>query len=1211
MRIALTIPYLPPYLSGQSGTIYGDVIVGGAETWGWDFAQALARTGLELDLYTADVPAAQPGWTEIRGIPAYRVPVADRVDIVPIMNEQYVTELARHDYDVFHFSLFAHRNFADMRDLARARNKVVVFSHHGCGLITSDEEERRRFSHALADSDLITVPSLSSLEHYTSSWIRRKIRVLPNGVDIARFRPAAWDASHRSPEEYRRYRFGDDRPVVLFVGRLMAHKGVLFLIDAFDQLLRRRSSARRPRLVIAGTGEQEGELRGFCQDRGYGDGDDIVFTGFVAERELPALLASAEALVLPSVRTGYRGERFMEPEAFGLVLTEAMGCGTPCVGFAIPGVSSVITHNFNGLLAEEGNAAELATHLERIIGDPGLRTRLRQGALYSTNAVFSYDRIASRYRDMIEQYAANRRIVRLRRGISPDAHADATAIRQSRPAVSFFAPSTTQFYSGQGRHLFELVKCLLDRFAVEIVTDDHLERNLPALIDYCGHFPVKLTVLKGLLPDGTLDPQVPDLRAHISSLPSDRILCPIGWANTTVAEAILECAGDRPVAFVPHYQPPNTVPFVEGDIERRLLRGLNGLLARAETVFANSHEAWEIMRPQVKGRQFLYRDGVDTTVFRFVALRKEPLALFVGDLREPRKRLALTLRVFLEIHKRFPQMRLGVVGRCDDREAFEHLIPDGLRNAVDLLGYVSDEDLAMLYNRAMLLINTASYEAFCVPLIEAMACGAIPLVTRTGGVPSVVDDGITGFLLDPDDPVSSLDQVWPTLDNPVRFAAMSDHIRHAARQDFSWDACAGVFDVGFRHALAKRGAAKTPGRPAPSPKRRRKVLFINDHFAPDLVGGAEVYLHLLAAELAPTCELTVLRHGNRIRQEKVRGVDIHWQPYDLESGLGLDPAGFDVVHVNAVHRLNPVHYERLPVDRTLLDIHDYWPVCPNKELVYRPDLPQITRCGHVYRSWDDSPCAACFGESGKSLMEARDRLVDRATSLLCHSEFVRRKLAARFSTKPVEHIYYGIRYEDFLKRATKRTGKFRILLIGRVSLTKGVTLLDEMIPMLARELPDFELLIAGDYLQLPDWYRPFAEKMAAWGLGGFVRFLGKVPLAETPMLFSNADVTIIPSLWNEPFGIVAIESLAAGCPVIASSVGGLGEIFQDGVESFYVERPTVQNFVARIVYIAQNRGRLCDLTNAGQRLVRERYTVEVMSEQVLALYDRLDSAVPV
>src|SRR5204863_8017802 len=138
---------------------------------------------------------------------------------------------------------------------------------------------------------------------------------------------------------------------------------------------------------------------------------------------------------------------------------------------------------------------------------------------------------------------------------------------------------------------------------------------------------------------------------------------------------------------------------------------------------------------------------------------------------------------------------------------------------------------------------------------------------------------------------------------------------------------------------------------------------------------------------------------------------------------------------------------------------------------------------------------------GKSLMEPRARLVDRATALLCHSDFMKRKLAARFSTKSVNRIYYGIRREDFLGRAATRSDKFRILWIGRVSLTKGVTLLDEMIPMLARQLPDFELLIAGDYLQLPDWYQPFTDKMAALGLGGCVRFLGKVPLADTPILF--------------------------------------------------------------------------------------------------------------
>ena len=1197
MRIALTIPYLPPSVFGSpTRKIYGDVSVGGAETWGWDFAQALRRNGIAVDVFTADAPALGVGWLEIEGLRVYRASVVDFIDSVPMLGDDYLQELSAAPYDVMQFSLFAQRDFCKMMALAQKGQALTIFSHHGCGIITPDDEERRRIRHALAQVDIITAPSTSSLEHYENTWIRRKFVVLPNGVDNRRFHPDAWQEFAPDRDAFRRETFGPgQRPVILFVGRLLPHKGLLFLLEAMSLLLERPGNAPPPRLVLGGTGDQRPQLEDFCRHRGLVLDDDVVFAGYVPDNRLAAFYGAADVFVLPSTRIGYEGERFVEPEAFGLVLTEAMACGTPCVGCDIPGVNSVITHDVNGLLAREGDAQSLADTLGAVLAEPALAERLRLAGLHTANAVFGYDRIVERFVSTVEQARA----LRLTSYTPP-----AVSVRRR---LVLMAPSTTQFYSGQGRHIFEVARLLLDAYDIEIVVDNFAYANLKPLFEFADVHPVRLTVLRGEAPQGTLDPKVDDLRPHVASQPDDAILCVFGWANTYLSEAVLEQRRGRLLASIPYYQPTETVPCAMGELRPRLEAALAAILRQADVVFAISREEAALLRPQCDGDVRVSLLGVNTELFRFLPLPKEPLALFVGDLRETRKRLPLTLEVFRAIRRRHPQFRLLVIGKCDDLEALRRTLPEDVADAVEVSGYVPDDRLAEFYTRATLLINTASYEAFCIPLVEAMTCGTIPLVTASGGVPSVVDDGITGFLLDPDNPAASLGKVWPVLDNPGRLEFMRQNAVQAAFRDFSWSNAAEVFATGLAAAAGRRGGGSRPKRTA---GRRLRVLVVNDHFMPDLVGGAEVYLHLLVSQLSRDVDITVLRHARRGYTTRVDGAAVVCQPVDLPNALDVTPESFDVVHFNSAHKLHPVHYGLLPADRTLIDMHDYWGVCPNNELVLLPELPAMRRCRNVYDAAAPRRCLDCTGSDAEERMVRRDKLIDRGRWLIAHSDFVADKLRQRFPDKDITRIHYGIRHRDFLAAERRRDEKspLRVLFVGRISLTKGVTLLADMLATLQTAEPDVELLVAGNYTAYWDWHREFLEDVRRRGLEDRVRLLGQVPNHEAATLFALADVTIVPSLWDEPFGIVVIESLAAGCPVVASPYGGLGQIYEHETHSLYLAEPDARQLAEAILRLRRDRDLAARLSQAGRDLVAQRYTVEVMASQTLALYERIASA---
>ncbi|MDX6628197.1 MAG: hypothetical protein QOH00_443 [Gaiellales bacterium] len=139
----------------------------------------------------------------------------------------------------------------------------------------------------------------------------------------------------------------------------------------------------------------------------------------------------------------------------------------------------------------------------------------------------------------------------------------------------------------------------------------------------------------------------------------------------------------------------------------------------------------------------------------------------------------------------------------------------------------------------------------------------------------------------------------------------------------------------------------------------------------------------------------------------------------------------------------------------------------------------------------------------------------------------------------------------------------RLLVVGRLVERKGA---DDCITALA-ELPGCELVIAGgpDASALdgdPEVER-LRERARATGVSDRVRFVGRVDHAGLPSLMRSADIALcVP--WYEPFGIVPLEAMACGVPVVAAAVGGLCDTVVDGVTGLHVP-PRKPNAVAGAV----------------------------------------------
>ena len=115
-------------------------------------------------------------------------------------------------------------------------------------------------------------------------------------------------------------------------------------------------------------------------------------------------------------------------------------------------------------------------------------------------------------------------------------------------------------------------------------------------------------------------------------------------------------------------------------------------------------------------------------------------------------------------------------------------------------------------------------------------------------------------------------------------------------------------------------------------------------------------------------------------------------------------------------------------------------------------------------------------------------------------------------------------------------GEKMIFFAGRLEYEKGVQTVLDALPLVDEEVP-VRFFVAG----VGTHEQALREHVERDGLDGHVEFLGFVPDEELAMYYAAADLAVVPSLY-EPFGMVALETMAAGTPCIAADTGGLREL---------------------------------------------------------------------
>jgi glycosyltransferase involved in cell wall biosynthesis len=230
---------------------------------------------------------------------------------------------------------------------------------------------------------------------------------------------------------------------------------------------------------------------------------------------------------------------------------------------------------------------------------------------------------------------------------------------------------------------------------------------------------------------------------------------------------------------------------------------------------------------------------------------------------------------------------------------------------------------------------------------------------------------------------------------------------------------------------------------------------------------------------------------------------------------------FDILHSNnrdtAVFTAETGRELNIPV---VAHIRDFWPLCPKRDFL-RPEgiCPEPRDCASCmaayFRAWHKTPIYVKMWRDTGYRFKAISRHVN---GYIYNSSYT----SNRIGLGPGRVIFNAVNLDHISRR---RTIPGKVLYIGNVTRRKGIALLVRAI----RDL-DVTLHIVGDGYLLPDIQGKNIVKH------------GRLDYLELLEHLSDAEMLVVPSIWPEPFGRVAVEGMAAGLPVVATPVGGLSEV---------------------------------------------------------------------
>ena len=373
--------------------------------------------------------------------------------------------------------------------------------------------------------------------------------------------------------------------------------------------------------------------------------------------------------------------------------------------------------------------------------------------------------------------------------------------------------------------------------------------------------------------------------------------------------------------------------------------------------------------------------------------------------------------------------------------------------------------------------------------------------------------------------------------------------------------------------------------------RPLRILIYNERFAPS-VGGVETLVALLAGYFHDRDEQVVVVTETSGDETDAFAFRVVRRPSHRELRQLVRES--ELVHLHSFHaRL--LAAAKLKRRRVVYTYHDLTPICPNGTKL-EPSGPCLHRAGPLV-------CHRCLREGGAD-RRGRKLLRPIVKSVLsvfmdanvCVSGFALR----RYPLWRKQLIASGIDTTLFRpSRSDPSDEQQRIVFVGRLLREKGCDVLLRALRLCSDKGVPFDLDIVGSGPERAD-LTDLAHRLE---LDQRVHFHGEMVGQALVEIVQAAHVAVVPSIWDEPFGLVAVHAFSCGLPVIAAEVGGLGELVEGVGLTF--PRGDSEQLALQLERLSSDATRRRRLADRGRREALEKYDHRAMGAAYHRLYRQL------
>ncbi|QAT41124.1 glycosyltransferase family 4 protein [Clostridium sp. JN-9] len=381
-----------------------------------------------------------------------------------------------------------------------------------------------------------------------------------------------------------------------------------------------------------------------------------------------------------------------------------------------------------------------------------------------------------------------------------------------------------------------------------------------------------------------------------------------------------------------------------------------------------------------------------------------------------------------------------------------------------------------------------------------------------------------------------------------------------------------------------------------------KILMLSWEYPPKTVGGLSTHVYNLCQSLKDegnevhvvTCE-----EENAVLEQVDKGVFVHRViPYKL------DTEDFTkwVMHLNFAIIEEASKLINTYGGFDLIHAHDWLTTYSAKCLKWIYKIPMVS----TIHATEYGRNGGIRTELQKYISSAEWMLANESWKIVTCSSFMKKQVCELFSVQEdkvwiIPNGVNAVNIEEDLSEFRKKyalDNEKIVLFIGRHVFEKGIQILIDTVPGILKSYPNAKFVIAGKGPMTEE----LEDRVCKMGLKEKVLFSGYMNDEERDKLYKVSNAAVFPSLY-EPFGIVALEAMAAGCPVVVSNTGGLSEIVQHKLNGLKVTPGSCDNLRDSILEILSNDKLAEQFKENGLNSVKEKYEWHKVAELTMEMYN--------